>query len=73
VRVAAAGDGKVHEVVASFVDPHGNIHAGSKGPAPVSLVGPQGPVCVAGPGEAKVKVTARRGAGRVAVQLWAAR
>jgi hypothetical protein len=73
VRAVAAGDGKVHEVVTSFVDPHGTVHAGSEGPAPVSLVGPQGPVCVAGPGEAKVKVVARRGTGEVGVQVWAAR
>jgi hypothetical protein len=73
VRAVAAGDPDVPEVVASFVDPHGNVHAGSEGPAPVSLVGPQGPVCVAGPGEAKVKVIARRGGGKVAVQVWAAR
>jgi hypothetical protein len=73
VRAGVAGDANVSDVVASLVDPDGVVHAGSETRAPVSLVGPQGPICLAGPGKAKVQVVARHGSGKVAVQVWAAR
>lgn len=71
VRIAAAGDRNVHQVRLEFLDPDGYRHEGTL--SPLSLIGPEGPVCVLSAGQATASARAAPGGGTLAVQVWVAR
>ncbi|MBN1611330.1 MAG: hypothetical protein JW940_32150 [Polyangiaceae bacterium] len=73
VRVAAAAEPGLAELELRIVDPEGAGHAAHAHAGPFALLGPEGPVCLDQAGPYRVELRSRRGAGRVAVNVWTAR